>query len=221
MTFIAKTDWAAVGKPLFITLTYPDALVPRHYSEMTAARSAVWRTLEEYAGKRLSAIWRIEYVPRRSGMYKGMHVPHIHLVVNEKGRLEYDRVNAAWGRALGTLDYVRTEVRRAKETRNALAYVAKYCAKPVSSSLVYPTYLSEARGRAWGILRKGDWPFASSVCGVIPPGPRADWLRAEANRIYEGCADHDRDSFRLLGDRADQLADKIRATRIDNQDSPA
>jgi hypothetical protein len=79
----------AAALPLFITLTYPDSILPdawgcgefnqfceRARSDLDAFLKRLCRELPM-----VSAFWRIEAQPRKSGLHVGLLVPHFHLLM--------------------------------------------------------------------------------------------------------------------------------------------
>lgn len=206
---IAKIEWAKANKVLFCTLTYPDDKLPKDYDEQTIYRSHFWERLEAECEDPISAIWRIEWLPRKTGKHKGTSCPHIHLVIFGIGYIAYSTINQIWRKTLGTEGYVRTDIRRSTHKQRNALYVGKYAAKPEDVSLVYASYLTDNLGRAWGTHRKNRLPVARIQEAEIPAGELAAELRNDAAGMSESIFTWGHGSFTLLGQRAKKLAEKI------------
>jgi len=157
---VAQINWERVKPSLFITLTYPDKYLRATSHERNQDRHWWFRTIENYLNKKVGALWRLEWVPRKSGVRCGEWEAHVHLIVFDVPFLPKEVNNQAWRVALGAVGYVRTDVQRIRGGRDVAKYVSKYCSKKAeSSSLVNASYLN-APGRHWGIHRRELIPFA-------------------------------------------------------------
>lgn len=158
LRYTAKVDWVRVGKSVFITLTYPDSHVNCDYKQRTIHRSMFARALEEHLGCRVSAIWRVEWLPRRSGAYKGYIVPHWHMIACGIPFVQHQMIRQIWRNVLHAAGPLATDVREIKGVDGAARYLCKYMAK--SSSLDNGAYLNglTATGRHWGVLRPAGIP---------------------------------------------------------------
>lgn len=152
----ATIDWEKSLPGRFITLTFPDSVPIKENYLMTQYRSVFWRYLEKHVDRHVSGIWRIEWLPRKSGELIGLAMPHLHILALSVGQLPNHVVNP-WWKAILKVPYVRTDSQEAGVIRQCGAYVAKYCAKVEASPLVNDAYLNSIpSGRQWGILRKND-----------------------------------------------------------------
>ncbi len=158
LKLIASLDWDRLKPALFITLTFPDAIVKNDCVSLTKWRAEFFRRMEKWAGKQVAAIWRLEWQVRKSGERCGQLMPHFHLIVFGVDYVHYSAVNEWWGKTLKYDGYLRTEVQGMTNERQLGYYVSKYAAK-VSSSLVISTYLQIPPGRKWGVVRKNLLPF--------------------------------------------------------------
>jgi hypothetical protein len=153
LKLIATIKWQEVEPCLFITLTFPDDRRPRTPAEVTQRRSVFWRYLEKYLGRQAPCLWRTEWEPRLSGQHVCEFAPHFHIMLFGVPYIHYSLVNLWWRNALDYQEYTRTECKGMENARQAAYYIAAYCAKLPSYSLVYASYLNSGSGRHWGTLR--------------------------------------------------------------------
>lgn len=144
----------------FITLTFPDSVVAAFETpdDMGKWSKECWIAFR----KRLlrcepdcGGFWRLEFKPRKSGVFKGFPVPHFHLLVRGCVKwLEDIRgwVSQNWFEVVGSGDYKHwlagTNVRKINNRRHASAYVSKYAAKTADDNF--------KAGRRWGTFGKVD-----------------------------------------------------------------
>ena len=150
---IATIDWSNAMKGLFVTLTFPDECWPHKAVDRMRWLAEWFRRMERYAGRPMSAIWRCEWVERKSGIHRGNVLPHFHLIIFDVQYLPWAKVRSEWCSTIGAHGYVRTETKRLRSKKDHGVYVAKYAAKlPDSSSLVNVSY-SRIDGKHWGYHR--------------------------------------------------------------------
>jgi hypothetical protein len=158
---IASIDWQCRKRGLFITLTFPDEVMPVAKERRMRALAEFFRQVEAFLGCEVSALWRCEWEERLSGTHKGMYLPHYHLIVFDVRYIPYKMINLFWQRAINWTGYVRTEVKRLATKKAHGIYIAKYCAKvPHLSSLVSVAY-SRIDGKHWGYYRRKKLPRAT------------------------------------------------------------
>lgn len=176
----ATIDWTAARTGVFITLTFPDACLPMLASERMRALWEFFRRLETYLGHQVSALWRVEWLPRESGRFKGQAMPHFHLIVFDVRYFPYNVCNWTWKEVLGRecWEYTRTECERLSNERQHGAYIAKYAAK-LPSSLVSVAY-SRIDGKHWGYYRLKNLPRATMEYFTDVPLKTVRELRAMA-----------------------------------------
>ena len=145
--------------PYFLTLTYDDIFDkdPRR-----------WKRDLDVFGKRLlraypdaGAIWRIEFVKRKSGANKGNIAPHFHLFVWNVGPLGRFRpwLSNAWTEVTGGSEKHFRAGCRAETVRTAngvMNYASKYAAK-------VDRIEGFSIGRRWGVIGRQNVPFADPV----------------------------------------------------------
>jgi len=146
-------------RPVFVTLTYPDEF------DLDASK---WKRDIDVLGKRLvrklsgaGLVWRIEFKRRKSGKNKGRVAPHFHLLIyNASYRELRDFIPDAWFSVVGSGsgDHLEagTRVEKIWSFGGIMRYVGKYITK-------VDEFPAEWTGRAWGIIRKENLPFAVKV----------------------------------------------------------
>lgn len=154
LKLIARIDWLAIGQVPFITLTYPDERKDIPTYMRTAQRWAVHNRIEEWAGRQIPQLWRVEWKPRLSGACKGDIACHIHIAPIGLKRIPWQVIRKAWANAVHWKNPV-TDI-RSRKGRRAARYAAKYAAKQSEiSSLDYVPYLEfPPEGRCWGLTRE-------------------------------------------------------------------
>jgi len=207
LSYIAKVDWQANVPCLFITLTYPDSVNIRENYKATQHRSVFWRDLEKGVGHHVPALWRIEWVQRKSGKRKGEYMPHLHVITFREKYISHLDVNKWWRKAIG-VKKVRTETKGMVNERQVGYYVAKYSAKVDDHSLVNAAYLNNIPpGRQWGILRKQLIKLHEKRVLRVKPDEQTDKIKAFGLEGFEWLNAAGTGSFTLLGNRAPQIGD--------------
>jgi len=155
---------------LFVTMTYSDDIVEQAHVNMHTHFEAMRRRLERaYAGIR--AMWRIEFVPRKSGKFTGMFQPHFHLLIwlhpdttqhardlllQDDGKLW----RGWWHEITGSQDEHHLakygcQVQPIQSRRHAYAYASKYLAKS--------NYEDIEAGRRWGKIGEFEQPIEAET----------------------------------------------------------
>jgi hypothetical protein len=202
LRLIARVDWDRAKGSQFITLTYPDHVVNRTYSERTTDRTLFMKLLEKHNKRPLASLWRVEWVPRKSGKWEGQQKPHVHIVAFSALPMSKSVVTKLWRRVIKVRGPLEADSRKAKDGSHAAKYAAKYAAKSSSlGALDNNTYL-ETHGRAWGTTRKNLIPLgpAKIIRSLTPNGIKAAMSIAGRilEREYVG-------TFFILGDAAKSL----------------
>jgi hypothetical protein len=213
---VAQINWDDVKPSLFITLTYPDKYLRATSHERNQDRHWFFRSIENYLGKKVGALWRLEWVPRKSGVRLGQMEAHVHLIVFDVKWLPAAEVNRAWRVALGADGYVRSDVKGIKNGRRDVAkYVSKYCSKCSDRSLVNSTYLN-APGRHWGLHRKDLIPFADRflMSDLTPEEIRL--LENAACMTFKLFTRGTDQGFSLFGKNGKKIGEEILLRHIDN-----
>lgn len=157
LRLIAKTDRG--NKPLFVTLTYPDVF---------NGDFEKWKRDMDVFGKRFvrafkggSFVWRVEFMPRKTGSSKGLIAPHYHLLVWGVRLSELrEFADRAWFDAVGSGSkaHFKAGVRcqYIRKWSGTISYVSKYIAKIDELPLTW-------KGRVWGVVARKNVPWSAIV----------------------------------------------------------
>jgi hypothetical protein len=195
-------DWEKAGSVLFCTLTYPDEVFFEHQHERSIHRHLFVRYLEKHLKRKVAIIWRIEWMPRKSGSLVGLLVPHYHLLILGVGFVPHEKVREWWAKALQHDGPIATDIRKLTGVQAAIRYVAKYVAKELSLDIV--PYLSNGieLGRHWGILRKPLVPMCPVVCQRELTTAEVERARLQAANVLRHYDTVYGQGFVLLGNQA-------------------
>lgn len=212
---LAKIDWKTAGKSLFVTLTYPDEVAEGNNEQRTRHRAEYLRQVEKFVGRKVAALWRIEWKPRLQGNRVGELTAHHHLVILGVSSLPWRAAHRWWQEAIGSTGKAHVWLRHLPAAKAAALYASKYAAKEAAlGKLAYGSYLQKL-GRAWGIARRNLVPFHTEA--------RFDDLESdqvfaalqiaaeELGKMYPG-------PFYLLSSVAKSHAAKIVGIRTDDLD---
>lgn len=159
---VSQVDHATAGLPAFGSLTYPDEAGIISGRQVARHLRAFKMAFARRYGK-LPAMWRIERKARKSGLFPGVYMPHVHLLTwhVEPSRADLEWLGRTWSRivsAPGDGQRKHYEVTRHHKSwfipdsyRGVAAYVSKYCAKVDEAP---------AEGRCWGIWNKAALPIS-------------------------------------------------------------
>lgn len=213
---VAQINWDWCKDSLFITLTYPDKYLRATAHERNQDRHWFLRSMENYLGKKVGALWRLEWVPRKSGAKLGQWEAHVHMIVFGVRYIPYPEVNRAWRVALGADGYVRSDVKRIVGGRDVAKYVSKYCSKKAeASSLVNTTYLN-APGRHWGIHRRDLIPFGNRFVLAGLTSEEIHLIENAACATFKFFTRGTQQGFALFGRNGKRIGEEILCRRIDN-----
>lgn len=166
LKMIASIDWPSVKHGLFISLTYPDSALPRPARIRNRDRYLFTRYMENYLHREIPLVWRLEWVERKTGKFRGKFVPHFHLITFAGRFIPHDEVRRWWRTITHERGPLCTDIDKLDSEKKHGLYVAKYAAKlPDYSSLDKGSYLNIG-GRHYGYQRKGEIPMAESVAFV-------------------------------------------------------
>lgn len=157
--------WARVGYPDDVA-TQDIKVVKRHLDNFAQRFARAYP-----AG---SFIWRIEFVRRKSGAWRGKYIPHFHLLVLGVGA-DIDGFRrwlaSAWAGVIGTsdehfyLDGVGVDCKRVYGTPGKLAmYVGKYMGKDVEAEVAAEVGWV---GRFWGVVGRANLPLATETSTTL------------------------------------------------------
>jgi len=160
---VASIEWNSFKKGVFITLTYPNEYHGRTMKERNRDRYLFMRTMENHLGRKVGAMWRIEWEKRKSGSSMGKWFCHVHVIVFNCRFISKEVVNDGWRRALNAEGPLITWIDGISDGRKASRYVSKYCAKLPDAGVLDDTTYLNSTGRHWGMHRKSLIPFAFRI----------------------------------------------------------
>jgi hypothetical protein len=219
MKQVAGIDWPNVGPSLFMTLTYPDDVAHLDKDKRNREKYLMLRHMENHLRKRICGLWRVEYVPRKSGTRLGKILPHIHMLLFGVDFIDADFLREAWKCCIGSVDLPRVHVERSLDGLGATKYIAKYCGKveDVSINLVKVTYLNS--GRHWGYHRKRNVPLSLKLEFPLFDPRIIHWIRIQAGKTLKRLDLDYFETFTLLGEHAAKIAEIVCSRDLDNQPS--
>lgn len=216
MRTVAMIDWRDAKASLFVTLTYPDSVAEREMKTRTRDRYIFLRSMENYLERKVGVLWRLEWIPRKSGTLVGKMMPHVHLIVFGVDYVPYLLINEWWKNALRVDGHVSTYVVRIRGGKDVGKYVTKYCSKPCQSpSLVNATYLHNV-GRHWGIHRRTHFPWCERFvlrCLTKEQVALAENAACMTFRYFERGQEQ---GFSIFGDNAEKIGDILLHKHLDN-----
>jgi len=202
---------------LFITLTYPDEVAENTAPERNQHRYVFLRSMENYLGKKVGVLWRLEWKARKSGKRKGQVLPHVHLIVFGVSFLPYQEIRLWWRSALNVQGFVAINVQRIKGGKMVAKYVTKYCSKQMEGALLDNASYLNRLGRHWGIHRRERIPFCNRW--VIPFLASDDIQLAEnaGCQVFKYFTRNAGQGFSLLGPLAEKVGQELFARMLDKE----
>ncbi len=206
-----RLDFSRAGKTTFATQTWRDECGRPSPLKITQARSVCQRDLERLAGRRLPAIWRVEWQVRKRGRLKGEYMPHVHVVYFGIPFIPKEDWTMAWARAIGFDGRVSVKLEGVENARKLCYYVSKYMAKPEwLSNLDIPSYLNKyLPGRKWGIYRRELMPWADKLDVRTAPGALIDRIREIATEQWAKCPESEESGFCVFGPAARKIQELV------------
>lgn len=212
--YVATIDFKSLNNSIFITLTYPPEKETVSYRERGKHRYLFMRRLEGYLGGQVCGLWRTEWVRRKSGSTKGNIAPHFHLLLFGIPYIPWRIVREWWGKAIGHIGYVKTDIRRVRGEKGAAYYVSKYCAKPDEASLVNALQLNGIDGRHWGYHRGKLIPRHQEDVIEKPSEEQLAYTWNLLNQVWPGHPFEKGESFTLMGEYVARAHEIIRLMGI-------
>lgn len=221
LKMLNSINLSKIGRSTFITCTWTEEIDNITYKRNTQARSVFWRSVERYTGKHQAAIWRMEWLPRKSGVRENEVRPHLHMLAFDTPWLPKDEVREWWRAALASVELPRVEVKEIKGVKQTAYYVGKYCGKP-SCNLVINAYLNRSSmGRSWGVLRPTLLPWYQEKRILLTSSKTLEAIRQKAMEGMTKINRYDNESFTLLGDRAAVIGAELAAAGLDEKTGAA
>lgn len=159
LSYLNSIDWTKSPETAFLTLTYPDSIDVSKRRTRRNHRNLFFKRMEREAGRAISAIWRQEWVVRKSGKFTGHHRPHYHLMVFGEVNITKEQVLFAWQRAINYDEpNLQVDIKNVTGEQGAIRYIAKYVAK--NDYLDIGSYLDKGfeMGRFWGVVKPAGIP---------------------------------------------------------------
>jgi hypothetical protein len=205
LKFFQRIDWENQSKPLFCTLTYPDQVNPT-LKQRNIHRAVFARAIENHLGQEMPAIWRVEWMDRKTGDFVGHIYPHYHLLIFGVDYIPYEGINILWKKTIGVEGYVRTDIRRVSEHGPVIWYTAKYLSKEAAPhSLVMERISQQQIGRSYGYLRKSKIKLATKFQSEALDASQRAAVWSLAGECLPHVSGRQDTSFTLLGDHAEAL----------------
>lgn len=212
---IAEIDWHAAGSGLFLTLTYPDRLLPNVMSDRNKHRYLINRHIERIAGRKLASVWRCEWKPRLSGKYLGQLMPHIHMLYFGYTYYDLEEIRGLWEGVIHANERVEIDCKAVHVGKMAAMYVAKYCGKEEHAYTFNSVSYRNRCGRHCGWIRRKMIPMHELRVVLDLPDGIADWVRHMA-AIVLPWYDLDIDAgVTLLGKNAEDIITELSKMGID------
>jgi len=202
LKFGCTIDFKRSGFSVLITLTYPDRYFRIDKDTRNMHRAHFVRKLETYLGIQVKGLWRVEWVPRQTGMNVGEFMPHFHLLLYGLPFVPWQRINEWWKSVIHEAGDVATDIRGAKSKRQSGLYLSKYVAKECGNVSLSLHHISPIDGRHYGYLHKWLIPRHKTHTVIDLDEKTRKELLDLALGIDPFRGSECEDSFTLLWDRA-------------------
>jgi hypothetical protein len=199
---IAEIDWLASGDGFFVTLTYPDEVLPNTMNVRNKHRYLFNRHIEKLAGKPLASVWRVEWKRRLSGLYIGQSEPHIHILYFAYQGITKEEIRKIWHGVIHSPRKVQVDAKTVSSGSMAAVYSAKYCGKDEDATALDNVSYLNRTGRHAGWLRKGLIPMHPLEIVARIDAALVELLRARAHEILKYYDKRFDEGFTVLGDVA-------------------
>lgn len=210
LRFINQIDWPANGAAVFVTLTYPDEIDHRDYYHRAKDRYLFLRHMEKHLHREIPVIWRLEWMPRKSGARLGQLMPHYHLLVLGQDWLVPRMVRRWWAAAIGHKGGpLATDVKRVTGTDGACRYLAKYVSKCTPLDIAAYHNSGIKFGRHWGVTRKPKIVMRPVECCREISGADLEAMQAFAVESWPNYRPSSSGGFTLLGEPEATFAAKL------------
>jgi hypothetical protein len=213
---IAEIDWQSAGPGLFLTVTYPDECAQHTMQERSCHRYLLHRWIENQLGGHVACVWRVEWMPRKTGTMVGQMLPHIHLLLFTPKGLDTEEVRRKWMSIIGSTRHTQIDLQRVELGSMVSVYAAKYCSKVADASILDNVPKRNRTGRHAGWLRTK----------LIPVHPKEVYERvgkaivlALRKRACETLWWYDPrfdEGFTILGDTAIEVIREFYGMRLDD-----
>jgi len=201
MRALAKINWPACGPSVFVSLTYPPDRQVQKNPDRKAQREKWLKRMEYSLGRKVSAIWRVEWKQQLSGKRVGEYAPHHHLALLGVKFIPWEDVRQWWREIIDVEGPLCTDIREIDQGDGMGRYLAKYVSKYVS--LDNSTYRENPwmHGRHWGITRKPGIPMYHQIVNRKCTPREIELLNELGASIFQGYGKTFNGSFTLFGDK--------------------
>jgi hypothetical protein len=151
-------NWDKIPRSLFTTWTYPDSALPRSRDLRNKDRYLLHRGVEHIIGRRIAALWRVEYKPRQTGMFVGDYHPHWHIIWCDVGFIPYTEIRLLWNKICHSDEKIQMDFEPIWNHGKAMSYIYKYTSKVSDQPRLDRVPQLNTDGRHYGYLRKGMIP---------------------------------------------------------------
>jgi hypothetical protein len=161
--------------------------------------------MEKHVGRKLCGLYRWEWEDRKSGVHKGILLPHLHLVVFDLPFISYNLCRKWWKTIInwnGTISLVGKKV---PTSDGASFYIAKYAAKVPDKPILGNYVFLNKGGKHWGAMRIGMIPRFPIVWVREPSDEECQVLFHLACDKCRWIDPHADKGFTLLGKHAKEM----------------
>ena len=216
---LLTVDYGKTPVSVLITLTYPDALVPRTKDQRAIDLSQFLRRIEKHLGRQVYGVWRVEWEARKTGEHRGNIAPHIHLLLFGVVFIHYRNINVWWRRILRYSRACRTEIKRAGKVRSTLRYLGKYIKKAGEASLVYAPNYNSMDGKHYGYVRPKSIPRCKTTWISKPTEAQLEYLFKMHHELWPDSDTRMGESFSIMAEGAERIMQICREIGLTNPPS--
>jgi len=196
---VAEIDWEKGIPGLFLKCTYPDSIEIRRRGQVNIHRQVFWRHMEKHLEKHLPALWRIEWMDRKTGKKINYLYPHYHFLIFQQEFISIEKIGSLWRETICSTEKHLCWIKKIEEGTKAGVYIGKYTSKLDCSLDNVAYHNSVPPGRNWGFLRKSDIPFCKRVRFRCHNTPQIQEMRTAAAATKSTGVIQENESFSLLG----------------------
>ena len=216
LRWIASVDWKAAGAGMLMTFTYPDEQSNHSMEDRKMHRYQINRWVENRIGCKTPCFWRVEWMPRLSGVYIGQLRPHMHLLYLGAQTINLRGIRERWEKVIGSNTYTQIDVTYVAVGDMVSVYAAKYCSKEASSSYLDNVPYRNKTGRHTGELRRQMIPMHRKEAVSRINQAILSFLHGEACRTLWWFDPRFDEGFTLIGDEALKVIKAFHGLEVDS-----
>jgi hypothetical protein len=213
---IASINWRKCNDCQFLTLTYPDQVANHTMEQRKTHRYLINRFITKIVGYQRSVFWRVEWMPRLSGVLVGEMMPHMHLLYIDCPKICEMKIRLRWMEIIRVRQYTQVKIKQVANAEVASVYAAKYCAKLAPSLLLDNVPKRNRTGRHAGRLRRSLIPYHPVEMVKRLDKAILDYLRAKGCEMLWWYDDRYDESFTIIGDRALEIIKEFKEICVEN-----